>query len=128
MAIRSTPINNYYELLGVMRNATAEEIKRAFRKLAFKYHPDHNHETSAEEIFKNIKDASEGLIDPESRSKYDKQLDSPTQVTPKSYRPVRSPAEKLVGILLHKSNPWWAKVLAGIGLYAYLKDLKTKES
>ncbi len=43
---------DYYEILGVDRNATDEKIKGAFRKLAFKHHPDHNHEDGAEEKFK----------------------------------------------------------------------------
>ncbi len=56
------PINrDYYEILGVPRNASGEEIKKAFRKLAFQYHPDHNEEAAAEEKIKEINGAYEVL-------------------------------------------------------------------
>ncbi|XP_013783053.1 dnaJ homolog subfamily B member 9-like [Limulus polyphemus] len=64
--------NDYYELLGVKRNASDREIKRAFRKLAVKYHPDKNKEKSAEERFTEIAQAYEVLSDPDKRKKYDK--------------------------------------------------------
>jgi len=63
---------DYYEVLGVPRNATDEEIKRAFRKLAFQYHPDRNKEPGAEEKFKEINEAYQVLSDPEKRSRYDR--------------------------------------------------------
>ncbi len=62
---------DYYEILGIDRNATDEEIKRAFRKLAFKYHPDHNHEDGATDKFKGINEAYEALSDPDKRAAYD---------------------------------------------------------
>ena len=63
---------DYYDVLGIGRNATDEEIKRAFRKLAFKYHPDHNRGDGAEERFKEVNEAHEMLSDPDKRAAYDR--------------------------------------------------------
>lgn len=62
---------DYYEVLGVPRSATPDEIKRAYRKLANKYHPDRNKEPEAEEKFKEINEANDVLKDPEKRKLYD---------------------------------------------------------
>jgi len=62
---------DYYELLGVSRNASPEEIKRAFRRLAFQCHPDHNNEEGSAERFKEINEAYEVLSDTSKRAKYD---------------------------------------------------------
>jgi molecular chaperone DnaJ len=63
---------DYYEVLGVGRNATAEELKRAYRKLALQYHPDRNpNDPQAEETFKTINEAYEVLSDDSKRQRYD---------------------------------------------------------
>lgn len=63
---------DYYEVLNIDRNATDEKIKRAFRQLAFKYHPDRNHEEGTEEKFKEINEAYQVLCDPDKRATYDR--------------------------------------------------------
>lgn len=63
---------DYYEILGVPRDAPQDKIQSAYRKLARKYHPDLNKEKSAEEKFKQIGEAYEVLGDPQKRKKYDR--------------------------------------------------------
>ena len=65
---------DYYEILGVSRSATEDDVKKAYRKLALKYHPDRNPEDrhEAEERFKEISEAYQVLSDPERRSLYDR--------------------------------------------------------
>ena len=62
---------DYYDTLGIPRNASQEEIKRSFRKLAFKYHPDRSKIPDAEEKFKEASEAYAILSDPEKRRQYD---------------------------------------------------------
>src|SRR5947207_1327950 len=62
---------DYYAILGVERGASAEDIKKAYRKLARKYHPDVSKEPNAEEKFKEMAEAYETLKDPEKRAEYD---------------------------------------------------------
>ena len=62
---------DYYQIMGVARDASADDIKRAYRRLARKYHPDVSKEKDAEERFKEIGEAYEVLRDPEKRAAYD---------------------------------------------------------
>ena len=69
----ATDFKDYYTILGVSKTATPEEIKRAYRKLARKYHPDLNPgDKGAEAKFKDLNEANEVLSDPEKRQKYDR--------------------------------------------------------
>lgn len=63
---------DYYKLMGLERDASADDIKKAYRKLARKYHPDLSKEASAEARFKEIGEANEVLKDPEKRAAYDR--------------------------------------------------------
>uniref|UniRef100_UPI001F09C32F DnaJ domain-containing protein n=1 Tax=Lactobacillus crispatus TaxID=47770 RepID=UPI001F09C32F len=62
---------DYYKVLGVDRDASDQEISRAYRKLAKKYHPDLNHEPGAEEKYKQVNEAYEVLHDKQKRAQYD---------------------------------------------------------
>src|SRR5580658_6618950 len=68
----ATSKKDYYEILGVKKSASAEEIRKAFRKLARKYHPDVNPgDKTAEEKFKTLSEANDVLSDPKKRKIYD---------------------------------------------------------
>ncbi len=69
---------DYYDILGLSKSASASEVKKAYRKLALKYHPDKNpnNEEAAKEQFVKIGEAYEVLSDPSSRSAYDRYLSS----------------------------------------------------
>ncbi|MCX8008893.1 MAG: DnaJ domain-containing protein [Patescibacteria group bacterium] len=66
-----TTKRDYYEILGVSKSATMDEIKRAYRKLALEWHPDRNKSPEANEKFKEINEAYEVLSDPKKRQTYD---------------------------------------------------------
>ncbi|MDD5190471.1 MAG: molecular chaperone DnaJ [Dehalococcoidales bacterium] len=67
-----TTKRDYYDILGVDKNATDDDVKKAFRKKAFEYHPDHNHEEGATEKFKELNEAYQVLSDADKRSVYDR--------------------------------------------------------
>src|SRR5712672_2444960 len=67
----ATQQKDYYAALGVKKNASADDIRKAFRKLARKYHPDVNPDKKAEEKFKEISEANDVLSDPKKRKIYD---------------------------------------------------------
>lgn len=62
---------DYYKILGIPSGANEDEIKKAYRKMALKYHPDKNKEPNAEEKFKEIAEAYDVLSDPKKRGLYD---------------------------------------------------------
>ena len=63
---------DYYEVLGVSKDADDKELKKAFRSLARKYHPDKNSDRGADDVFKAVSVAFDVLRDPEKRSSYDR--------------------------------------------------------
>src|ERR1043166_8100808 len=69
----TTKKRDYYDVLGVARNAGDDEVKRAYRELAVKFHPDKNpDDPKAEEKFKELGEAYDVLIDPDKRAAYDR--------------------------------------------------------
>ena len=64
-------MRDYYEILGLQKSASAEDVKKAYRKMAMKYHPDKNKDEGASDKFKEINGANDVLSDPEKRNLYD---------------------------------------------------------
>jgi curved DNA-binding protein len=86
----ATTTTDYYQVLGVQRSAGREEIQRAYRKLARKWHPDVNQDPDAESTFKRINEAYEVLSDEKKRARYDKFGEHWRQV-PEDYDPDAAP-------------------------------------
>ena len=63
---------DYYDVLGVQRDAAPDELKKAYRKLALKFHPDRNKSSEAEERFKEVSEAYQVLSDPQKKEMYDR--------------------------------------------------------
>jgi curved DNA-binding protein CbpA len=103
---------DYYELLGVNRSASDAEIKRAYRRLSFQYHPDKNSSLEAEELFKEINAAYDVLGDPEKRRAYDLRGAFQFDVEPEAMQPQhrdpryrRRPAQPSQGVKSTKYTP-----------------------
>ena len=109
------PKRDYYKFLGVPRNATTDQIKRAFRKLALEFHPDQNpvdKKQQAEEKFKEAREAFEVLTDTEKRTRYD-QFDHEDV----SYSPKRSPRSKEeLARMIEKKEQEWLKEISSFEL------------
>ena len=74
-------MKDYYAILGVSHTASADEIKKAFRKLAIQFHPDKNPDPQAEVVFKDLSEAYDVLSDWEKRKKYDLHFENPFTAT-----------------------------------------------
>ena len=84
----NTPLRNYYEVLGVDRTASSEEIKKSFRSLALKYHPDKNgNSEESRQNFMKIVEAYEVLSDSQSRRRYDSAPNDSATVPRPDWRP-----------------------------------------
>jgi curved DNA-binding protein CbpA len=111
---------DYYKILGVNQNASFDEIKLAYKKLAIKYHPDKNSgELLSEEIFKQVKEAYETLSDSEKKKKYDAKIQSSSNTqnpvfkknaarNQRSYQPQ------------YDTKHHWKYTLAAVGFVAFI--------
>ncbi len=94
-SFKSFALDNYYKMLGVPENATADDIKKGYRKMAMKYHPDRNSgSVVAGEIFKKVQGAYEVLSDPNKRAIFDRQLKMQPRPAPKAAAASEAPKAK----------------------------------
>lgn len=92
-------VRNHYLLLGIPTDATAQQIKSAYRSLAKRFHPDHNKGSeTATDLFRQINDAYKVLADPAARAAYDKTLQV-EQKTQKKVKPAIDPQQKFSNFL-----------------------------
>jgi hypothetical protein len=82
-------MKDYYAILGIGRQADAVEIKKSYRRLAVRYHPDKNPDAAAEQLFKEINEAYEVLSDPNQKVSYDLRLNNPFAELAKQSEPPR---------------------------------------
>src|SRR5580693_7703255 len=100
---------DFYQILGVPRDASQEDIQRAYRKLARTYHPDVNHDPGAEDRFKDVSEAYDVLSDPQTRRRYDafgrdfRQV--PEDVDPETWRRARAGARRGAGAAAGQGGP-----------------------
>src|ERR1700742_2684231 len=100
---------DFYQILGVPRDARQEDIQRAYRKLARTYHPDVNHDPGAEDRFKDVSEAYDVLSDPQTRPRYDafgrdfRQV--PEDVDPETWRRARAGARAGAGTGPERGGP-----------------------
>ncbi|MDO8263126.1 MAG: DnaJ domain-containing protein [Gallionella sp.] len=100
-------MENLYNILGVSPNATAEEIKKAYRSLAMRHHPDRNAHSGSEIRFNAIKTAYELLSDPKKRAEYNQSLNNRIIIDPDNEARVlwHSLFDRCGIILQHSSSP-----------------------
>ncbi len=123
--------HNHYKRLGIARNATSEDIKKAFRGMAFKYHPDRNpgNDKWANFMFRKINESYKILSDSDKRASYDILLGSIIQVPHKPSKPLRTTPEDLARVILASDAPWLVKGIALTGLFADIYEkAKANES
>ena len=80
-------IKDYYELLGVSKDATDSDLKKGYRKMALQFHPDKNNAPGADEVFNSIKNAYAALSNAEKRKQYDKKEGVESVIGISSYKP-----------------------------------------
>jgi DnaJ-class molecular chaperone len=116
---------NYYDILDINKNAKLEEIKKAYKKLALKYHPDKNSSPEAEEKFKSISEAYQVLSDPIKKSNYDQYgkkpdfFESPEEMFTKIF----SELDPLLGLFLTKTLSGIVDKLHSNNFWDIIEDL-----